>query len=376
MSESGLGLAPPFHRSGGTCETGQRLALNTGCSIGISFVPTAVQSFTNTASVRYVVANSALLGFSNQLTLQGTGTAPVRVSANWVLSQPAAPGTSRRDTLTFTNWGDAAVTLGTVSDAALGLAAPFSVVGGTCTTGATLAPRTGSCTLELQFSPTTLGTFADELQLAYTDVNGATYSASKRLSSRAQASVSNNCFDTGCAVGQVCSAVAPGVGSCIDVPAPPPNCMAPCLWEARRHCLPVLGACTQEASTNPSLTCDIATGWALHVTTGGSPDIQTSHTRLRQFGAECFSESRKYIPYFQASESSFTDGAQGIARARTPLFGDGTRNVECGPFTGAEHIPGTTFFVEQRSPECTAWTNQYLAATACRSVRPGTCSGL
>ena len=377
VSAEGLGLKPPFYRSGGTCVTGQRLSdPTTGCSIGISFVPGAVQSFTQVAALRYSVANSPLFGFSNQLTLRGTGTAPVRVSANRVLSQLAAPGTPRRDTLTLTNWGGAAVTLGTVSDAALGLAAPFSVVGGTCTTGATLAPLTGSCTLQLQFSPTSVGTFTDELGLAYTDANGAAYSVPKALSSRAQASVSNNCFDTGCAAGQICSATAPGAGTCIDVPAPPPGCMAPCLWEARRHCLPVLGACTQEASTNPTLTCDLATGWAAHITTGGTPDIQTSATRLRQFGAECFSENRSYMPYFQASESSFTDGTLGIARARTPLFGNGTRNVECGPFTGAEHIPGTTFFVEQRTPECTAWTNQYLAATACRSVSPGMCSGL
>ncbi|HEY6559903.1 MAG TPA: choice-of-anchor D domain-containing protein [Polyangiaceae bacterium] len=377
LSEAGLGLQLPFHRNGGTCESGQRLSPNASCSIWISFVPTALQAFTNTATLRYGLASRGTLEFSNQLTLQGTGTAPVRVSANAPLSQPAAPGTSRRDTVTFTNWGGATAVLGTVTDAVLGLAPPFSIAGGTCTTGATLAPQTGSCTLELQFSPTEIGTFQDELQLPYTYAHGAAFSISKRLSSRAEANPSARCFDTGCPDGQICSAAAPGAGTCVEVPPPPPNCMAPCLWEARRHCLPTFGECTEETTPISTLTCDADTGWAVQSTRfsvyqGGGWD-----TRSRRFGTECFAERRYDATGFLFTvTSSYTDGSQPIAYADDLFAQPGTRKVYCGPYTGTQAPPGVAPFVEQQTPECSAWIDQYLNPTGCQSSSPGTCSGL
>ncbi|HEY6558358.1 MAG TPA: choice-of-anchor D domain-containing protein [Polyangiaceae bacterium] len=369
VTEAGLGLEPPFHRTGGTCVSGQSLTAHVSCSIQISFVPTAVESFASPAVVRYHVAQSGTPELSAPFTLRGTGTVPVRVSANWPLSQPAAPGTIGRDTVTFTNWGGATATVRAVSSAALGLAPPFSLARTTCITGTTLSPN-GSCTLELEFSPTAIGTFEDELTLSYNYPDGATFFVSKRLSARAEANPSTNCFDTGCAAGQVCSATATGVGTCVDVPPPPPNCMAPCLWEARRHCLPVFGACTQEATTNSTLTCDANTGWTLEVWADPTPDVEHTSSSSRRFGAECFFERQFYVPYLLAYSATYTDGSQPIAFATRDF---GTRNVYCGPHTGAES--GLTPFVEWLTPECLAWASQYLGQTACQSVSTGTCSG-
>lgn len=379
LSDAGLGLSPPFARAGGTCTDNQSLSLYGTCTIGIRFTPTAVQAFASTATLRYGFASRGTLEFASQLNLQGTGAAPVRVSANLPLMQPAAPGTSRRDTVTFTNWGGAPAVLGTVSDAALGLAPPFSIAGGTCTTGATLAPQTGSCTLELQFSPAQVGTFQDELALAYTYANGAAFSISKRLSSRAEASPSTNCFDTGCAVGQVCSGTTPGVGTCIDVPPPPPNCMAPCLWEAQRHCLPVLGECTQEGTPTPTLTCDLDTGWAVQETIHPAPDESGGRVfSYRRFGSECFGERRSGgRDFYYSVGSAFTDGSQPIAYADNLFLQTGERNVYCGPYIGTQQPPaGITPFLERQSPECSAWFSQYFGQMSCRSASPGSCSGL
>jgi hypothetical protein len=380
-SDTGLGLTPPFQRAGGTCANGQRLSPNGTCTIWISFTPTDLQTYEITATLRYGLASRGALEFSNRLGLRGTGAAPVRVSANSPLSQPAAPGSTRRDRVTFTNWGGATAVLGTITDAALELAPPFSIAGGTCTTGATLAPQTGSCTLELQFSPTQLGTFQDELRLAYTYANGASFSISKRLSSRAQANPSANCFDTGCADGQVCSETTTGVGTCVDVPPPPPNCMAPCLWEARRHCLPVLGQCAQEGSetTATILTCDVDTGWTQQETRYSTlEDGRGTKFEYRQFGNECFAERRSDgRDIFFSVGSAFTDGSQPIAYADNLFVGVGDRNVYCGPYTGTRAAPaGVTPFLERLSPECSAWKSQYLGQTTCRSTSPGTCSGL
>ncbi len=376
MSDAGLGLQPPFHRTGGTCATGQRLAGKTNCSIFVSFTPTALGGFTDTATIRWGFASRGTLEFSEQRSLFGAGTEPVRASRNVPLSEPTAPGSSRRDIVTLTNWGGAPAVLGTIDSAALGLAPPFSLAGGTCTTGAVLAPQTGSCTLELQFSPTSSGAFADELQVAYT-YGGAAFAISKPLSSRAQASPSANCFDTGCAAGQICSATSPGVGACVEVPPPPPNCMAPCLWEAFRHCLPSFGACTQGTSATTMLTCDANTGWAHEMKFANNPEDRITQNTFRRFGSACYVEQRRDMSdVFFSISSSFSDGAQVIAHSDNLFVEPGSRHVFCGPYTEAPG--GVTPFIERSSTECTAWKNQYLNSNllTCQSVSPGTCSGL
>jgi hypothetical protein len=229
----------------------------------------------------------------------------------------------------------------------------------------------------LQFSPTEIGTFQDELQLPYTYADGAAFSISKRLWSRAEANPSASCFDTGCPDGQICSAAAPGAGTCVNVPPPPPNCMAPCLWEARRHCLPAFGECAQETTSISTLTCDADTGWAMQSTRFRTSEGLGWESSYRRFGTECFAR-RTYdaTGIMYTVTSSYTDGSQPIAYVDDLFAQAGTRHVYCGPYTGTQAPPGVAPFVERQTPECSAWFDQYLAGTGCQSTSPGTCSGL
>jgi len=76
-------------------------------------------------------------------------------------------GSVTQNTLTVTNIGGDSATLGTVSTAGLGLGGPFSLNGGTCSTGATLAPA-ATCTLEVRFVPYPESNNSDTLELSYT----------------------------------------------------------------------------------------------------------------------------------------------------------------------------------------------------------------
>ena len=102
---------------------------------------------------------------------------------------------------------------------------------------------------------------------------------------------STNCYDTGCPSQHVCKEQpgTPGFGSCLFVPDPPVHCMAPCLWEARKNCLPVMRNCVRSATYYPNLggaVCDLDTGWRQAFMAGpGSFDTTTDyHNNVKCFG--------------------------------------------------------------------------------------------
>lgn len=77
---------------------------------------------------------------------------------------------NKEKTLTLTNSGGRTITLGSMADADLGLAAPYSKkTTSTCATGATLAVK-ASCTLVIAFAPTAAGATSDSLTISYTDL--------------------------------------------------------------------------------------------------------------------------------------------------------------------------------------------------------------
>jgi alpha-tubulin suppressor-like RCC1 family protein len=74
------------------------------------------------------------------------------------------PGYSGTRTFFVKNDGGVDAKLGQVTSAGLGLSAPFALTGGSCTTGYVL-PASGTCTLEITFSPTAEGTASSRIQL-------------------------------------------------------------------------------------------------------------------------------------------------------------------------------------------------------------------
>lgn len=95
------------------------------------------------------------------------GSASLSFSGDTGDFRNVAVGVPQSHTLKIVNSGNEAAVLGAIGDEALGLAAPFSVTGGTCVSGGTVAPNGGSCTLILTFSPTAAGVFSDRLTVKY-----------------------------------------------------------------------------------------------------------------------------------------------------------------------------------------------------------------
>jgi hypothetical protein len=198
-----------------------------------------------------------------------------------------------------------------------------------------------------------------------------------------------DCFQTGCGSGQVCLQVTSsgtGAGTCVEIPPPPPNCMAPCLWNARRSCLPVMGACNSSTTTDASgqlvtLSCDPKTRWARQVNTD-SHDMPRRFTEERKNGNACFAELEQGF-LGEGLTHWFGDGTAGIAIARDDvgaIYGY-PRHVWCGSYTQQQASdysfkPSEPAFIENDSTECKDWNATFLTLTECRISQSGTCAGL
>jgi hypothetical protein len=378
-----LGLTPPFSAVGGTCASGAVLAPNGTCTIVVRFAATQLGVFDDVLGFEYNWAESGAGPVPAGTPIHGSTVVPITLAADPLLLAPVAVGATAQQVIVVKNSGGAPAVLGTISDAALGLAAPFALSGGSCSTGLALAPNGGSCTLNVTFAPTSAGAANANLVLRYTFGAFGSRSVSHTIPATAVAPSSTDCYATGCGTGQVCAQIssnASGAGTCVSVPDPPAGCMAPCLWEARKKCLPVLGACNSEITNDPAdstrqteTLCDPRTRWAERderlyqsVVIGSS---------YRNNGATCFTSGMKMVGanYY---EQPYTDGTGPIAVGLFLVPNDGTRSVWCGPHTSVAGLdPADAYKESITAPECVAWQRQYLDWTRCRSQASGSCAG-
>ncbi|HMJ15277.1 MAG TPA: choice-of-anchor D domain-containing protein, partial [Polyangiaceae bacterium] len=187
VTTEGVGLAPPFSVSGGTCATGTRLATQASCTIQISFTPSEVRRYEASFAIPYTSQNSGASGYSQRIRAAGSGVPPLAIS-----DIPTAPspgfdfgalsiGSRVKKILTVVNWQGESVSLGTVSSAALGVSAPFAYAGGSCVSGGVLTGGGGSCTLEVVFTPSSLAPVSNRLQLGYRSLASGTESSATEL---------------------------------------------------------------------------------------------------------------------------------------------------------------------------------------------------
>ena len=150
---TGTGAAA-YAISSDTC-SGQQLPASISCSFKVTFAPTATGSYP--ASV--LVADDAA-GSPQSISLAGSDQpADAAASPGSLAFGALRPGRSATpQTVTLANDGSATVH---VTSAALSGDPSFSVSGGTCT-GGTLAPGT-SCTVQVGFSPASVGTLSGSL---------------------------------------------------------------------------------------------------------------------------------------------------------------------------------------------------------------------
>jgi alpha-tubulin suppressor-like RCC1 family protein len=168
VSTSGLGLGAPFTLDGGTCTTATILSASGGsCTLTVEFSPATNGSFSDAIDLSQ---SSALgdAGASRGVSGVGLslGSLVWSIGSSYDFGSVAFLGSAAK-TLIASNVGESPATLGTVSTAGLGLAAPFSFDGGTCVTGGVLGGDGGSCDLSIVFAPTGLNESSDSANLAY-----------------------------------------------------------------------------------------------------------------------------------------------------------------------------------------------------------------
>lgn len=218
------------------------------------------------------------------------------------------PGaTSEPATLTFSNNGGSAITLGVISVAGAG-AGQFRITGGTCTAGASI-PAAGSCTVVVVFAPTAVGDTAAEVEVAYTTASGKAEAATANVSGTGQPAGTH---------GLTVETFGSGNGKVISKPAGI-NCGKDCESNV-------------ESGTKVTLTADAANGSVFVGWTGACDDraltCAVTMTRARTVRAE-----------FNVAANPEVYKVTKIKPAKKVLAGPGARSVRAtvtanGPGTG------------------------------------------
>lgn len=166
-----------YTRTGGTCADSAVILASGSCTIQVTFTPTALGVATGTITVNYNNGTGATSA-TRPLTGTGANVALLTISdgATYDYGNVAIGGGSAVHTFTVSNGaGLASATLSTVNTTAnLGLGATkYTRTGGTCADSGVIA-ASGSCTIQITFTPTAMGATTGTITLNYNDGTAAT----------------------------------------------------------------------------------------------------------------------------------------------------------------------------------------------------------
>jgi hypothetical protein len=147
----------PFALSSNTCGTG--IAAGASCTVGVTFTPAAPGAASGTLNFADSAINSP-----QTVSLKGTGTAPVTLSASSLSFGTVAVGaTSSTKTVTLTNHLSVALTLSPVA-----VSSGFNIASNTC--GASVAAG-ANCSVGVTFTPTATGAATGTLTFSDSALN-------------------------------------------------------------------------------------------------------------------------------------------------------------------------------------------------------------
>ncbi len=150
--------------SGGTCPTSG--AFPASCKVVITFTPSALVSYNGSFNLSYSNGYQSIL-LTTALVGSGSPSAKLSfVSAPYAFGQVIQTSSAEK-TITVTNTGTDTATSMSFS----GVVAPFRTKGGTCNTTLGVSQ---SCTLVVEFAPTTVGLSTKTLTLNYQNGSGPT----------------------------------------------------------------------------------------------------------------------------------------------------------------------------------------------------------
>ena len=158
-------LTAPFSFVNDTCSWAWLYANDT-CTVTVRFRPTATGTFNDTFSIDSNDPTNPIITF----TVSGIGGVPDvnvvdAIAPTTDLAVPygnVAIGTTQDQTLTVENTGNATLNMFVVGTGN-GLAAPYSIVGDTCSSANVAAA--GSCTITVRYAPVTVGTATDSFAI-------------------------------------------------------------------------------------------------------------------------------------------------------------------------------------------------------------------
>ena len=158
-------ITGPFAISGGTCNFAGSLAAGATCTVGITFTPTADETYPGS-----IVIGGNVSGSSSTITLSGTGTgtppaAPIAgLNPSPLNFTNTTAGAMSPATVTVSDTGNAVMNLSNIYISATGANVGIFTIGssGTCTSTSTIQPS-GSCTVVVDFSPTSATSYTATL---------------------------------------------------------------------------------------------------------------------------------------------------------------------------------------------------------------------
>ena len=173
ISAISLSNTADFTIAGGTCSAGGSVAAGSSCTVSVAFRPAAGAASVRSGSLS--VAHNAT-GSPGSVSLSGSATAAAAPVASLTASlafgsvNVGTPSTAQ--TATLMNTGTAPLTLATLSTSST----EFAVNGGSCVVGGSVA-ASGSCTINISFTPSSAGARSATLTVTH-NASGGTSSTS------------------------------------------------------------------------------------------------------------------------------------------------------------------------------------------------------
>jgi VWFA-related protein len=180
---------PPFSISSDTC-SGHTWYKDGTCSLTVRFTPTTKGTSTGSLSISSNDPDQS----TATVALSGKGTVPsISLSEASYDFGTIVLGNNSTKPITVTNTGDAPLIFGTISTSG----APFSISSDTCSKKTVAA--NGTCSLTVQFTPTSEGTFPGSISIPSNDpgVSTATVALNGKGKAEPNISLSESIYDFG-----------------------------------------------------------------------------------------------------------------------------------------------------------------------------------
>jgi hypothetical protein len=158
-----------------------------------------------------------------------------------------------------------------------------------------------------------------------------------------------------------------------DIPDPPPYCVAPCVWEMVKRCLPVKQACTQATSPGDTKFCQLDTEWSLEHSNNSSDPVNDYYVRIKGSRGDCYNagavwdeKPTKYTTDYNGRALQINDGPV-VCASTDELQARGLLPLP------AELPPDiVTYTLDRTRAECAAWDEYGVPVTPCDAT-PGNC---